>query len=156
MHFFRPNLRCKIIEPMAKSCSLVVFPAQKKEPKWFQNPGRFKKNSSAQRPKNLWLCLNMANGNHFSKWQTPLRNAKCSFQGANQRRGAQFSCAATVCQKDDWIETSTVPQSTRSAKPWYHIVILGGNRLIFSRKINLIGPNLERDIEGEGTLRGRF
>ena len=32
--------------------------------------------------------------------------------------------------------------------------IPGGNRLIFSRKINLIGPNLERDIEG--ALRGRF
>ena len=26
--------------------------------------------------------------------------------------------------------------------------IPGGNRFIFSRKINLIGPNLERDIEG--------
>ena len=36
---------------MAKSRSLVVFPAQKKEPKWFQNLGRFKKNSSAQRLK---------------------------------------------------------------------------------------------------------
>ena len=32
--------------------------------------------------------------------------------------------------------------------------IPGGNRLIFSRKINLIGPNIERDIEG--ALRGRF
>ena len=32
--------------------------------------------------------------------------------------------------------------------------IPGGNRLIFSRKINLIGPNLQRDIEG--ALRGRF
>ena len=34
------------------------------------------------------------------------------------------------------------------------VYIPGGNRLIFSRKINLIGPNLERDIEG--ALRGRF
>ena len=65
-------------------------PGQKKEPKWFQNLGRFKKNSSAQRQKkspknwtNPWLSLNMVNGNTFSKWQTPLRNAKCSFQGAN-------------------------------------------------------------------------
>ena len=32
--------------------------------------------------------------------------------------------------------------------------IPGGNRLIFSRKINLIGPNLQRDIEG--ALRARF
>ena len=32
------------------------------------------------------------------------------------------------------------------------VYIPGGNRLIFSRKINLIGPNLERDIEG--ALRG--
>ena len=34
------------------------------------------------------------------------------------------------------------------------VYIPGGNRLIFSRKINLIGPNLARDIEG--ALRGRF
>ena len=32
--------------------------------------------------------------------------------------------------------------------------IPGGNRLIFSRKINLIGPNREQDIEA--ALRGRF
>ena len=36
---------------MVKSRYLVEFPAQKKEPKWFQNLGRFKKNSSAQWPK---------------------------------------------------------------------------------------------------------
>ena len=34
------------------------------------------------------------------------------------------------------------------------VYIPGGNRLIFSRKITLIGPNSERDIEG--ALRGRF
>ena len=34
------------------------------------------------------------------------------------------------------------------------VYIPGGNRLIFSRKINLIGPNIERDIAG--ALRGRF
>ena len=34
------------------------------------------------------------------------------------------------------------------------VYILGGNRLIFSRKINIIGPSLERDIES--ALRGRF
>ena len=34
------------------------------------------------------------------------------------------------------------------------VYIPGGNRLTFSRKINIIGPNLERDIEG--ALRGRF
>ena len=34
------------------------------------------------------------------------------------------------------------------------VYIPGGNRLIFSRKINLIGPNLARDIEG--ALRRRF
>ena len=50
MHFFWPNLRCKVIEQMVKSRYLVEFPAQKKEPKWFQNLGRFKKNSSAQWP----------------------------------------------------------------------------------------------------------
>ena len=34
------------------------------------------------------------------------------------------------------------------------VYIPGGNRLIFSRKINIIGPSLERDIES--ALRGRF
>ena len=46
VRFFWPNLRCKEIEPMAKSRSLVMFPAPKKEPKWFQN--LVKNNSSAQ------------------------------------------------------------------------------------------------------------
>ena len=72
MHFFWPNLRCEVIEQMVKSHYLVEFPTQKKEPKWFQNLGRFKKNSSAQwpkkRPKN-WtgpcLSLNMVRRNRF-------------------------------------------------------------------------------------------
>ena len=34
------------------------------------------------------------------------------------------------------------------------VYIPGGNRLVFSRKINLIGPNLARDIEA--AFRGRF
>ena len=90
MHFFWPNLRCKVIEQMVKSRYLVEFPAQKKEPKWFQNLGRFKKNSSAQWPKKSpknWtgpcLSLNMVRRNRFIKWQTPARNAKSSFEGAN-------------------------------------------------------------------------
>ena len=53
MHFFWPNLRCEVIQQMVKSHYLVEFPAQKKEPKWFQNLGRFKKNSSAQWPKKV-------------------------------------------------------------------------------------------------------
>ena len=90
MHFFWPNLRCKVIEQMVKSRYLVEFPAQKKEPKWFQNLGRFKKNSSAQWPKKSpknWtgpcLSLNMVRRNRFIKWQTPARNAKSSYEGAN-------------------------------------------------------------------------
>ena len=90
MHFFWPNLRCKVIEQMVKSRYLVEFPAQKKEPKWFQNLGHFKKNSSAQWPKKSpknWtgpcLSLNMVRRNRFIKWQTPARNAKSSFEGAN-------------------------------------------------------------------------
>jgi len=90
MHFFWPNLRCKVIEPMAKSRYLVRFPAQKKEPKWFQNLGRFKKNSSTQWPKKSpknWnrpcLSLNMVRRNRFSKWQTLERNTKSSFEAAN-------------------------------------------------------------------------
>ena len=90
MFFFWPNLRCKVIEPMVKSRYLVRFPVQKKEPKRFQNLGRFKKKSSAQWPKKSpknWtgpcLSLNMVRGNRFSKWQTPAQNAKSSFEGAN-------------------------------------------------------------------------
>ena len=90
MHFFWSSLRCKVIEQMVKSRYLVEFPAQKKEPKWFQNLGRFKKNSSCsvakKSPKN-WtgpcLSLNMVRRKRFIKWQTPSRNAKSSFQGAN-------------------------------------------------------------------------
>ena len=57
---------------MVKSRYLVEFPAQKKEPKWFQNLGRFKKNASCsvakQSPKN-WtgrcLSLNMVRRKRF-------------------------------------------------------------------------------------------
>ena len=81
---------CAVIEQIVKSRYLVEFPAQKKEPKWFQNLGYFKRNSSAQwlkkTPKN-WtgpcLSLNMVRRNRFIKWQTPARNAKSSFEGAN-------------------------------------------------------------------------
>ena len=80
----------KVIEQMVKTHYLVEFPAQKKEPKWFQNLDHFKKNSSAQWPKKSpknWtgpcLSLNMVRRNRFIKWQTPARNAKSSFEGAN-------------------------------------------------------------------------
>ena len=90
MHFFWPSLRCKVIEQMEKSRYLVEFPAQKKEPKWFQILGRFKKNSSCsvakKSPKN-WtgpcLSLNMVRRKRFIKWQTLSRNAKSSFEGTN-------------------------------------------------------------------------
>ena len=90
MHFFWPSLRCKVIEQMAKSRYLVEFPAQKKEPKWFQNLGRFQKNSSCSVEKKVpkigpgpALALNMVRRKKFIKWQTPSRNAKSSFEGAN-------------------------------------------------------------------------
>ena len=90
MHFFWPSLRCKVIEQMVKSRYLVEFPAQKKEPKWFQNLSRFKKNSScsvAKKSPQNWtgpcLSLNMVRRKKFIKWQTPSRNAKSSFEGAN-------------------------------------------------------------------------
>ena len=90
MHFFWPSLRCKVIEQMEKSRYLVEFPAQKKEPKWFQILGRFKKISSCsvakKSPKN-WtgpcLSLNMVRRKRFIKWQTLSRNAKSSFEGTN-------------------------------------------------------------------------
>ena len=90
MHFFWPSLRCKVIEQMEKSRYLVEFPAQKKEPKWFQILGRFKKNSSCsvakKSPKN-WtgpcLSYNMVRRKRFIKWQTLSRNAKSSFEGTN-------------------------------------------------------------------------
>ena len=51
--FFLAKLALQGNRSNGKSRSLVVLPAQKKEPKWFQNLGRFKKNSSAQRPKKV-------------------------------------------------------------------------------------------------------
>ena len=111
MHFFWPSLRCKVIEQMVKSRYLVEFPAQKKEPKWFQNLSRFKKNSScsvAKKSPQNWtgpcLSLNMVRRKKFIKWQTPSRNAKSSFEGANEPNAAQPNAAvATACQNDDRI-----------------------------------------------------
>ena len=108
---------------MAKSRYLVGFPAQKKEPKWFQNLGRFKKNSSTQWPKKSpknWtgpcLTLNMVRRNKFSKWQTPARNAKSSFEAANPMP-LPNSAAATGCQNDDGIETYSRPPPLRDNVP---------------------------------------
>ena len=115
MHFFWPSLRCKVIEQMVKSRYLVEFPAQKKEPKWFQNLGRFKKNSSCsvakKSPKN-WtgpcLSLNMVRRKRFIKWQTPSRNAKSSLRC--EPNAAQPNAAvATACQNDDRITYSRPP-----------------------------------------------
>ena len=65
-------------------------PGPKKRTKMVPKSGPFQKeffcSAAKKSPKNWtgpWLSLNMVNGNRFSKWQTPLRNAKCSFQGAN-------------------------------------------------------------------------
>ena len=85
----KSDLRCKVIEQMVKKSLPGRVPGPKKEPKWFQNLGRFKKNSSCsvakKSPKN-WtgpcLGLNMVRRKRF-KWQTPSRNAISSFEGAN-------------------------------------------------------------------------
>ena len=65
-------------------------PGPKKRTKMVPKSGPFQKeffcSAAKKSPKNWtgpWLSLNMVNGNTFSKWQTPLRNAKCWFQGAN-------------------------------------------------------------------------
>ena len=106
MHFFWPSLRCKVIEQMEKSRYLVEFPAQKKEPKWFQILGRFKKNSSCsvakKSPKN-WtgpcLRLNMVRRKRFIKWQTLSRNAKSSFEGTNPTPPSPMQqCRITYCR----------------------------------------------------------
>ena len=110
MHFFWPSLRCKVIEQMEKSRYLVEFPAQKKEPKWFQILGRFKKNSSCsvakKSPKN-WtgpcLSLNMVRRKRFIEWQTLSRNAKSSFEGTNPTPPSLNAAVATACQNDDRI-----------------------------------------------------
>ena len=75
------HLRCKVMQ-MGKSRYLVEFPAQKKEPKWFQILGRFKKNSSCsvakKSPKN-WTgpCLSLnwsakkVQSGAIAKWKNP-------------------------------------------------------------------------------------
>ena len=97
MFFFWPNLRCKVIEPMVKSRYLVRFPLQKKQPKRFQNLGRFKKKSSAQWPKKSpqnWtrLSLNMVRGNRFSNGKHLRKMENLRLKVRTQRRPAQFSC----------------------------------------------------------------
>ena len=94
MHFFWPSLRCKVIEQMVKSRYLVEFPAQKKEPKWFQNLGRFKKNSSCsvakKSPKN-WTgpCLISEKGSSSGKRHREMPNLR--FKVRTQHRPAQCS-----------------------------------------------------------------
>ena len=65
-------------------------PGPKKGTKMVPKSGSFQKNSSAQWPKKSpknWtgpcLSLNMVRRNRFIKWQTPARNAKSSYEGAN-------------------------------------------------------------------------
>ena len=83
----------------AKSRYLVEFPAQKKEPKWFQILGRFKKNSSCsvakKSPKN-WtgpcLSLNMVRrkmGSSSGKRHREMPNLRLKVR--TQRRPAQCS-----------------------------------------------------------------
>ena len=91
MHFFWPSLRCKVIEQMVKSRYLVEFPAQKKEPKWFQNLSRFKKNSScsvAKKSPQNWTgpCLSLNMVRRKKVHQVANAIAKCQifvFEGAN-------------------------------------------------------------------------
>ena len=110
MHFFWPSLRCKVIEQMVKSRYLVEFPAQKKEPKWFQNLGRFKKNSSCsvakKSPKN-WTgpCLSLNMVRRKKVHQVANAIAKCQiFVSRCEPNAAQPNAAvATACQNDDRI-----------------------------------------------------
>ena len=90
MHFFWPSLRCKVIEQMVKSRYLVEFPAQKKGTKMVPKSGSFQEEFfllSGQKKFQNWtgpcLSLNMVRRKRFIKWQTPSRNAKSSFEGAN-------------------------------------------------------------------------
>ena len=114
MHFFWPSLRCKVIEQMVKSRYLVEFPAQKKEPKWFQNLGRFKKNSSCsvakKSPKN-WTgpCLSLNMVRRKKVHQVANAIAKCQiFVSRCEPNAAQPNAAvATACQNDDRITYST-------------------------------------------------
>ena len=63
-----PKIRTKMVPKSGPFQKEFFCSAAKKSPKNWTGP---------------WLSLNMVNGNRFSKWQTPLRNAKCSFQAAN-------------------------------------------------------------------------
>ena len=103
---------------MEKSRYLVAFPAQKKEPKWFQILGRFKKNSSCsvakKSPKN-WTgpCLSL---NMVQKKVHQVANAiaKCQiFVWRYEPNAAQPNAAvATACQNDDRITYSRPPPHT--------------------------------------------
>ena len=90
MHFFWPSLRCKVIEQMVKKSLPGRVPGPKKGTKMVPKSGSFQEEffllSCQKSPKN-WtgpcLSLNMVRRKRFIKWQTPSRNAKSSFQGAN-------------------------------------------------------------------------
>ena len=91
MHFFWPSLRCKVIEQMVKSRYLVGVPGPKKRNQngskiWVVSRRILLAQWPKKSPKN-WtgpcLSLNMVRRRRFIKWQTPSRNAKSSFEGAN-------------------------------------------------------------------------
>ena len=97
MRFFWPNLRCKVIQPMAKSRCLVKFPAKKKR---FQNLGPFKKNSSIHWPKKnpkigpgpaLAWTWSAETGSASGKHLREMPNLRLKVR--TQRRPAQFSCS---------------------------------------------------------------
>ena len=101
-------------------------PGPKKGTKMVPKSGSFQKEffcSVAKKSPKNWtgpcLSLNMVRRNRFIKWQTPARNAKSSFEGANPTPPSP----ATACQNDDRIETysrspllrDNVPHSLLSA-----------------------------------------
>ena len=98
MHFFWPNLRCKVIEQMVKSHYLVEFPAQKKGTKmvpiWVVSKRILLFNGQKKVPK-------------IGPHQVANACPKCQiFIWRCKPNAAQPNAAAvTACQKDDRIET---------------------------------------------------
>ena len=114
MHFFQAQLAVQDNRANGKKSFPGRVPGQKKEPKWFQNLGRFQKeffcSAAKKSPKNWtgpWLSLNMVTETSSASGKHLCEMPNVRFKVRTQRRPAQFSRAATASQ-DDRIETSTV------------------------------------------------
>ena len=151
-HFFWPNLRCKVIEPMAKKSFPGRVPGPKKRTKMVPKSGPFQKeffcSAAKKSPKNWtgpWLSLKHGKRKQVQQVANTSAMPNVRFKVRTQRRPAQFSRAATASQKDDRIETCTVGHhlfETMCPTAFLAPTLLRFVSSALSHKVGFFWPNL--------------